>query len=55
MKTLIIIFIIAIIATVLLAVTQLNYPDKCREAGGVPVYIGNGVNCAKEGYIDLYK
>ena len=30
-----------------------SYKFFCRQKGGVPVYYGTGLNCAKEGFIDL--
>ena len=35
--------------------TEPSYVDNCRASGGVPITTGGDYNCAKEGYIDLYK
>jgi hypothetical protein len=35
--------------------TEPSYSERCRAAGGVPVYMGTAQNCAMEGFIDLYK
>lgn len=30
------------------------YKIQCRNAGGTPVFNDGGINCAKEGFIDLH-
>lgn len=30
------------------------YKTQCRELGGTPIYDIGGINCAKEGFIDVH-